>query len=262
MANALPYCGAPPLPDNLSWNLDPLLICALGMGAAAYLFAYQRSPLDTRRNLHPFAFICGWLILTVSFVSPLCNLSVALFSARIAQHMILVIAAAPLLIMGGADLLISRRFTSFDRCEKIETFASPLLFAFVLWFWHMPKPYDATLGPHVIYWSMELSLLVTSLLLWRCLLRGLTRNPAPAIAAGLFTGLQMTGLGALLVFTPRALFSVHFTTTEAWGLSPLQDQQVGGLIMWLPFGLVLAAHAAFAIGVFLQGLDRKAVTAR
>jgi len=254
---ALAYCGAPPVPDAVAWNFDPALIAAFFIAAAIYGVAYIRLPLADRRVMRPWAFTLGWLVLAASFLSPLCNLSVALFSVRIFQHMILVIIAAPLFVIGGVDLLAARAFhIDAARCETLESVASPLLFAFALWFWHMPAPYDATLGPHIVYWSMEISLLATSLLLWRCLLRDLSHNPAPAIAASLFTGLQMTGLGAWLVFAPRAIFSVHFTTTEPWGLSPMQDQQLGGLVMWLPFGLVLAAHLVLCVSAFLGRLER------
>jgi putative membrane protein len=257
----IPYCGIAPSPGSVAWNLDPILIGALVVGAALYAFAIWRWPLSLRGepSLRPLAFAAGWAVLTMAFISPLCNLSVALFSARIGQHMILILLVAPLLVWGGADILVARAFgLEASRREKAETFAAPLLFAFALWFWHMPAPYDATLESHIVYWSMEISLLVTSVLLWRCLLRDLSRNPGPAIAASLFTGLQMTGLGALLVFAPRAMFAVHFTTTEAWGLSPLQDQQLGGLIMWLPFGLILTVHLVGAVGAFMQALERKA----
>ncbi|WP_020174905.1 cytochrome c oxidase assembly protein [Methyloferula stellata] len=257
----VPYCGLPPGPGSVAWNLDPILISVLAVGAGLYILAMRRWPLSMRGEPAPgpLGFAAGWLVLAGSFISPLCNLSVALFSARIGQHMILILAAAPLLVLGGADILFARAF-GFDasRRNKAETFAAPLLFAFVLWFWHMPEPYDATLQSHIVYWSMEISLLATGVMLWRCLLRDLSRNPGPAIAASLFTGLQMTGLGALLVFMPRAVFAAHFTTTEVWGLSPLQDQQLGGLIMWLPFGLILTVHLVGAVGAFMQALERKA----
>jgi putative membrane protein len=257
----VPYCGMAPSPGSATWNLDPILIAALAAGAGLYALALRGYPLSLRGEPSPraWAFAAGWLVLAAAFISPLCNLSVALFSARIGQHMILILLAAPLLVWGGADILLARLF-GFDasRRAKAEVFITALLFAFALWFWHMPEPYDATLRSHMVYWSMEISLLLTSVLLWRCLLRDLTRNPGPAIAASLFTGLQMTGLGALLVFAPRAMFAVHFTTTEAWGLSPLQDQQLGGLIMWLPFGLILTVHLVGAVGAFMQALERKA----
>ncbi len=258
----VPYCGLPPVPGATAWNLDPSLIALFAASAGFYTLARRRSspPLASngRSLFRPRAFAAGWLILAAAFISPLCNLSVALFSARIGQHMILTILAAPLLVLGGVDVMLARLFGwDASHRQKAEAFAAPLLFAFVLWFWHMPVPYDATLQSHLVYWSMEISLLLTSVLLWRCLLRDLTRNPGPAIAASLFTGLQMTGLGALLVFTPRALFAAHFNTTEAWGFSPLQDQQLGGLIMWLPFGLILTVHLVGAIGAFMKALEQR-----
>ncbi len=261
MAAYIPYCGVAPSPGAVAWNLDPILMTALVVGAGLYVLALRHRPLALRGAPLPkaWAFAAGWIVLAAAFISPLCNLSVALFSARIGQHMVLTLLVAPLLVLGGADIVFARLFgIDASRREKVETFAAPLLFAFALWFWHMPAPYDATLQSNLAYWAMEISLLVTGVMLWRCLLRDLAQNPGPAIAASLFTGLQMTGLGALLVFAPRALFAVHFTTTEAWGLSPLQDQQLGGLIMWLPFGLVLTVHLIGAVGAFMRALEQKA----
>lgn len=266
MSNAyIPYCGVAPVPGAAAWNFDPALLTVLITTAGAYALAVRRWEPKQRSepSPRPWAFVAGWTILAIAFVSPLCNLSVALFSARIGQHMVLTLLSAPLLIVGGADLVLARAFgLSAAHPSKLEAVASTLLFAFALWFWHTPGPYDATLQSHTIYWSMKISFLATSLMLWRCLLRDLSSDPGPALAASLFTALQMTGLGGLLAFTPRLLFSTHLTTTEVWGLSPLQDQQLGGLIMWVPFGILLSIHAVGAIAAFMQNAERPGHTSQ
>jgi putative membrane protein len=255
----IPYCGLAPLPGATAWNLDPVLMTILAAGAGLYAVGVRHWEPRKSSGLSPqrWAFAVGWAFLAASFISPLCNLGVALFSARVGQHMVLTLLAAPLLVIGGVDLVLARAFGfNAARRSTSEAIISPFLFAFALWFWHAPGPYDAALKSNALYWSMEISLLATSLLLWRCLLRDLSRNPGPALAASLFTGLQMTGLGALLAFAPRVLFNAHLTTSEAWGLSPLQDQQLGGLIMWVPFGVLLAIHAIGAIAAYMQSADR------
>jgi putative membrane protein len=172
--------------------------------------------------------------------------------------MVLTLLAAPLLVVGGVDVLAARALgLNAGRRGRSEAIAAPIVFAVALWFWHMPQPYDAALQSHFTYWSMEISLLAASVLLWRCLLRDLSLNPGAALAASFFTALQMTGLGALLTFAPRVLFAAHLTTTEPWGLSPLQDQQLGGLIMWLPFGMILTVHVVGALGAYMRAVDRR-----
>lgn len=97
---SIPYCGTAPSPGEVTWNLDPVLIAALIACAGVYILAMRRWPLSMRGAPSPriWAFTAGWLVLAASFISPLCNLGVALFSARIGQHMILILAAAPLLV--------------------------------------------------------------------------------------------------------------------------------------------------------------------
>lgn len=256
----IPYCGVAPTPGSIKWNFDPVLLAILAAGACAYALAFWilKPSERAKLSLHPIAFAAGWIFLVAAFISPLCNLGVALFSARIGQHMVLALIAAPLLVIGGADILVARAFGRDGRqLTQSEIIAAPLLFALALWLWHTPAPYDAALHSHVVYWLMEISLLLTSALLWRCLLRDLSRNPGAALAASLFTALQMTGIGALLAFAPRALFTVHFTTTQAFGLSPLEDQQLGGLIMWLPFGLILTIHVIGAIAATMRNAEQR-----
>ncbi len=240
----VPYCGLSPIPGAVRWNLDPALLAVLLLVAALYAWrVHRKAAISTHEKI---AFFAGWAVAAFAMISPLCNLGVALFSARIVQHMAISLIAAPLLVFGRADLLVLSpfRMSQVVLPNKLESVAGPGLFAAVLWFWHLAGPYDAALTNNIVYWVMDLSLFMTAVLLWRGLLRG---NAGFSLIASVFTGIQMCALGALLALSAHPWFSVHLLTTWAWGLSPIQDQHLGGLIMWVPGGMLLTI---FTIGSF------------
>jgi len=213
------------------FNLDPLLICALA-ALAATQFAWCRASGCRIR-----APLTGWLIVAGCLLSPLCALSVALFSARIAQHMILLLVAAPLIASG---------LPQPGRGSK-GLWPATTAFLLALWFWHMPGPYDATLHSTPLYWAMHGILFGSGVWLWRELIGHDARDTASVLAAGLATSVQMGLLGALLTLGRHAWFSAHYLTTQAWGLTPLEDQQLGGVLMWVPgcFLLLWASLRSF-----------------
>jgi putative membrane protein len=238
-----PYCGAPPLPGEMAWNLDPGLIAALLAGLLlAQGWAAGRG--GDRRIL-----LAGWAVLALLLVSPFCNLSVALFSARVGQHVLMLTVAAPLLALGlGAGRPQRRRSPG-----PAALAAAAGGFALALWAWHLPGPYAATFRSDLAYWAMQGSLVATATWLWRGLLLGAAARPEAVLFAGLATAAQMGGLGALLTFAPRPLFAPHALTTLPWGLAPIEDQQLGGLLMWVPGGLAFAAVALPALARALRG---------
>lgn len=229
MTSVLPYCGAAPTPDALwmRFNLDPVLIVALLILAIVHL---RYAP--PRRS--GFA-LSGWAVAAAAFVSPLCALSVALFAARITQHMILILIAAPLI---GLALPAGP-----PQRARLRLWGSSASFLVALWFWHMPAPYDATFASTSCYWLMHVTLFGSAILLWRELLHHGNALLFDVLGAGVLTSMQMGLLGAVLTMAGRPLFFWHLTTTQAWGLSPLQDQQLGGVLMWVP-GIALFLWAA------------------
>lgn len=92
----------------------------------------------------------------------------------------------------------------------------------------------ATFRSDFIYWAMHLSLFGSSILLWRDLLHHSLDRALTVMAASGFASVQMGLLGAVLTFAGTPLFPIHFNTAPIWGLSPLADQQLGGLLMWVP----------------------------
>ncbi|KFI33764.1 CAAX protease [Haematobacter missouriensis] len=223
-----PYCGPAPTPEALwlSWNADPLVIAPILLLAVWPLHARSR------------AGIVATGVLVVAFVSPLCALSTALFSARVAHHVLLVSIAAPLLA-----LCLPR---SAGRGGELAFLAH----AATLWLWHTPGPYGWALSSDAAYWLMEVTLLGSAVWLWRAIL-------SPETAAGrailllLGVTMQMGLLGALLVFAGRPLFAAHLATTALYGLSPLEDQQLAGLIMWVPAALPYLGVALWRLGGLL-----------
>jgi putative membrane protein len=169
--------------------------------------------------------VAGWSVAAIALMSPLCALSVALFSARIGQHMVLVLVAAPLIGFGLP-------FGESPREWKLWAWTT--VFFAALWFWHMPIPYEATFRSDAVYWAMHATLFGSAIFLWRGLIHHPRGDTVQALGAGASTFVHMGLLGAILAMADRPLFAWHLTTTEAWGLTPLQDQQLGGALMWVP----------------------------
>lgn len=210
------YCGPAPLPDEiwLRWNLDPVLLVAL----AALALTVGRS----RTGAMAVA------VLVLIFVSPLCALSAALFSARVVHHVLLVAVAAPLMALMWPG-------------RKAKSPAVPFMIATAaLWVWHWPPAYDLALSNVAVYWAMQATLLASSFAFWQAVL-----HRQQATGAGLLWILggymQMALLGALLTFAPEAVYAIHAVAPLSWNFTPLGDQQLGGLIMWVPSGLLFAA---------------------
>lgn len=241
-----PYCGAPPTPDVLwsRWNLDPILIGALVAVLALYLIGLLRfaGPGPNIPTWRRAAFVAGWTIGAAALVSPLCALSVSLFSARVAQHMILSLVAAPFVMLGRPGVSLARLWPAaaqhLSSSRSLRALRSPAgstaLFALALWFWHAPGPYDSTFASPLVYWLMHLTVFAAALAVWNVLLETRTASVVAALSVGGVSTLQMTLLGAIITLTPRLLYAPHMLTAPEWGLTQGGDQQLGGLIMWVP----------------------------
>lgn len=250
----IPYCGAPPSPESLwtRWNLDPVLLIILALLLGLYWFGARGTAAPVWRK---FAFLSGWAVLTAALISPLCPLSVSLFSARVAQHMVISLIAAPLLVLGRPREALASVFDSRRRwavgprlTPSQSATASTLAFTAAIWLWHAPGPYDATFTSDLVYWLMHLTVIGTALLLWSVLLDPRPDRAMVALASGAASTLQMTLLGALITLTPHMLYAPHVLAPYAWGLTQATDQQLGGLIMWVPGCTVFLGATLVALG--------------
>lgn len=247
MSSFVPYCGAPPAPGHVAWNTDPVLGSALLLVLLVTARAFRVGGASRLRTAY---FVSGWLILSLALLSPLCNLSVALFSARAVQHLTIILIAAPLIALSGAPALLARHAPSLlgvytaRRIGKL-TPMWPYLFAVIYWFWHFGNPYNSTLQNNVIYWAMQLSIIVSAIGLWYALIGEEKIKALQLVSGSLFTGLQMSLLGALLTFSGVPWYEVHRTTSWVWGMTPLEDQQLGGVLMWAIGGLIVAGFTIY-----------------
>lgn len=219
------YCGPPVVPGEIwsRWNFEPfLLIGLLVLAGLGYL------SLRTSERMQQVSFGAAWTISGVLFVSPLCALTVSFFAARVGHHVALTMLVAPLLA-----LALPARWG-----RQLRLMPALVISTAAFWLWHSPDLYAASFAHPALYWLMQFSLLASFTWLWLGLMRG---TPTAAGIAALSSAIQMGLLGALLVFAPAALYLPHFSTTLAFGVSPLDDQQLAGLIMWVPANLPLLA---------------------
>lgn len=213
----MPYCGAGPAPADWfdRWNLDPVLILLalvlLGVG-------YMVSPRNIRSQMG------AAMVVAVLYVSPLCALGSALFAFRSVHHLALILVLAPLLL---------RATGASGRIPRVSLRVATALQAAVFWAWHVPSVYEAALTSDGAFWAMQASITASAMLWWAALQRA---SPLGACVSLLAQTVQMGVLGALIVFAGRPLYAPHWLTTQPWGLSPLEDQQIAGLVMWVGGG--------------------------
>ena len=227
-----PYCGQAPDPSVLarSWNLDPWLLAALAASFVA-LWMWRKGPLERR------AAVLALAVLAIGFVSPLCALSSALFSARTVHHVLLIAVAAPLIALA----LPKARTGSLAAATAVQ--------AAVFWAWHAPQAYEAALSSDGVYWLMQLSIIGSGVWFWAAA----RAASAPAAVIALLAAMLLMGLlGALLTFAGTPIYAPHFGATMLYGLTPLEDQQNAGLIMWAPAAALYLFAALWRLGRMLS----------
>jgi putative membrane protein len=217
-------------------------------------------------------FVGGWLVLAGALVSPLDALGHQLFSAHMVQHTLLMAVAAPLFVLGRplaawawALAPSARRATGAAlRRPAWRVFwrgaTAPLgawlLHAAVLWLWHVPSWFEAALADTALHAVQHASFLAGALLYWWSVLGTPARAAPGAALASLFTTLLHTGaLGALLALSPTLWYPAYADTAASRGWQALDDQQLGGLVMWAPAGL---AYLAAGLGLVWSRLNRPA----
>ena len=229
----------------------------LGISLALYVTGFIR--LERRgthgrmaRRAHAAAFGAGWLTLALVLLSPLATLSGALFSAHMVEHEAMMLICAPLMVLGrplGMMLwaLPHRMRLAVGRLVRTRTFtvcwgriASPMwawtLHAVALWAWHAPVLFEAAVAHPVIHTLQHTSFLLMALLFWRGIVgEAATRRGTGHAMLLLFTTMVHTSaLGALIALAPGLWYPSYIEPASMLGVDPLQDQQLGGLIMWIP----------------------------
>jgi putative membrane protein len=244
-----------------TWARDPFIIAGLALTAWLYWRGLRRVWRESTRGRkirrwEAWAFAGGWLALFVALVSPLHPWGEVLFSAHMTQHEVLMLVAAPLLVLGrplvpfiwalparwrpAVGGLGKRRGMKALWRFLTNPLAAWALHAVALWVWHVPALFQATLRSDLVHTLQHLSFLGSALLFWWALVHG-RRGLMGYGAAVLYmftTSVHSGVLGALITFAHSPWYPAYANSTTSWGLTPLEDQQLGGLIMWIPAGLV------------------------
>ncbi|HYC56640.1 MAG TPA: cytochrome c oxidase assembly protein [Candidatus Binatia bacterium] len=250
------------------WVLVPLAVTAVLHVAGATRLSRESSPAARRvRRVDNTMFWLGWIALVIALASPLHPLGEVLFSAHMTQHEVLMLVAAPLLVLGrplpallwglpaSGRRILGRAVhaPALVRPWRLLTLplAAWLVHAVALWIWHVPVLFEATLRSDLIHTLQHASFLGSALIFWWALVHG-ARTAAGYGAAVLYlftTSVHSGALGALLTFARTVWYPTYATTASSWGMTPLEDQQLGGLIMWVPAALVyLLAGLLMVVG--------------
>lgn len=258
----LAHAAGPLQPDDLAgaWQLEPGVVILLALSAVLYARGV-RDEVGSRIA----CYWAGLATLALALLSPLHPLGEVLFSAHMAQHEILMLVAAPLLVwsrpahplLRGLPFRLRRyagRFLVSSGVQRVwKSMAAPFsawwIHAAALWLWHVPALFQATLRSEWVHTAQHLSFFISALLFWWALLYGGSRaGPGASVLYVFTTAIHTSVLGALLTFAPVVIYPAYITTAPLWGLTPLEDQQIGGLIMWVPAGVVytVAGLALFA----------------
>ena len=243
-----------------SWPFEPWILACLVLSAGGYALGLWRlwRHAGTGRGVNAAAATAcaaGWLVLVLALANPLDPLGNRLFVAHMVQHELLMIAAAPLLVLGRPLAVWAWALPFEGRRAVGHFFHRPawrvpwqlvtgvlmawLLHALALWLWHVPALFEAALANGALHALQHISFLFTALLFWWSVLGTRTRGAQGIALLSLFTTMVHTGaLGALLTLSPAVWFAAYAATAPAFGLAALEDQQLGGLVMWVPAGLV------------------------
>jgi putative membrane protein len=197
-------------------------------------------------------FIAGLVITLVALFSPLEEMATELFSAHMVQHLILVFVVPPLLVAGWPNVRIVPAIFTIPIVVW-------LLHATAMWVWHLPVLYDAAIATDLVHMMEHGSFLGTGVLFWG-VVAGRFRTIDPLARVGLVfaTALASGALGAVLAFASAPLYDAHLHTTQEWGLTALEDQQLAGGIMWVPPGAVHLIVMLVLLARWLNAMDKAA----
>ena len=252
------------------WIAGPLLFSAALYARGAVLLGRRRP----ERRWRLVSFAAGLSVVALALLSPVDALGGASFAAHMAQHLLLVLAAAPLLILGRPRILLhglpasarravsrARRLPWLHAVERTVTRPLPALGLHVaaIWAWHLPSWYEAALASDWVHAAEHASFLGTGLLFWSVLARAGAASGLGHGAAVLYVfaaATQSAVLGALITMSRIAWYPSHEAGAAAFGLTLLEDQQLAGLVMWVPASVVYLGAALVHFALWLRTAEQ------
>jgi putative membrane protein len=272
--------GAPPpaIPSVLlAWRFDPIVVASLLVAALAYGSAVRRvnraHPANRQPAFRAWCFGAGLAAIALATLSPIEAYEGQLFSVHMVQHMLFELLAAPLLLAGAPITLAlrvasppwRRRLLAVLRSAPIHVLSFPvvawLLFAGVNWGWHFSTLYDQALENELLHYLQHASFLGAALLFWWPVIGADPspwRLPHPVRLLYLFLAMpQNSFLGVALMSASSVLYPHYLSNARSWGPTPLEDQQLGGVIMWVVGDLAFLAGMALVVVLWMRYEDRR-----
>jgi len=237
-----------------SWTFEPGVVLAFAAAAVVYGRGRRRLGPRPRRTV---AFVAGLAALALALISPLDGHASHRFAAHMAQHLLLMIVAAPLLVRARPAAALTaglpKTIALRRHHPRLDVLTHPLvvwgLGTVVLWAWHMPVLYEAALASDLLHAAEHATFLATAYLFWWFVLR--RRTPRPVATLVVFaTGVQSSALGAVLVFASAPLYPGR--------TAGLADQQLAGALMWGPPAFVYLVTMGWLLVRWFGELERLA----
>jgi putative membrane protein len=251
------------------WTLDPSITVPLGLLLALFLIGSSRlrsrSSVERRRS---WLFVLGWLVLALSLVTPLHEGGERSFTLHMIEHELIMLVATFLLAASHAGGQLAWGLPATARRglggrwkvpltwiwrRLTEPVTATILQSVVMWTWHAPGLFDRALGSQAWHVAQHLSFILASLIFWTAML-GTRRGGHLLSAACLFaTSLVEGALGALMALSASPWYPAYAAMDlSGIGLDPTTDQQLAGLIMWIPGGLVHGGAALALLYAWLK----------
>lgn len=263
----------------LGWTADPLVLGMVGLSSAVYARGLvrlrRRAPASGGlRWWEPWAFVLGQLTVLVALVSPLDALSDVLFSAHMGQHEVLMLVSAPLLVLSRPAIPFLFALDERPRAGLAGLLRRPgprrawrwlsaplvvlVLHGVAVWVWHVPVLFEAALASEWVHAVQHACFFGTAALFWWTLVMGRYGGLGYGVGvAWVFVTAMHTGLlGALATIARRPWYS-NSATAARYGLTPLEDQQLAGLLMWVPAGALLLVSALALCAAWLGQAERR-----
>jgi putative membrane protein len=256
-----------------AWRFESWVLALLALSACVYAAGmrnrWRASAQHRNATRQAACFAFGWLTLAAVLGGPIEQWSEHSFAMHMLQHEVLMLVSAPLLVWSRPlatwawalpQAHRARLHPLRDRAWLAHAWrgvtgplGALLLQLVVIWLWHAPRLFDAAVRDPWVHAAQHASFLVGALCFWWATLRSRRAHYAGKSTASLFLTMLITGaLGALLTFAPSVWYDAYAHATSPWGLTPLEEQQLGGLIMWIPGGTVYFATALWLLQGFLR----------
>jgi cytochrome c oxidase assembly factor CtaG/cytochrome c2 len=266
----------------VAWDWNPWAIALLTLAVIGYVLGLLRLGPKERSQIFGAgryaSFALGIMTIFVVLISPLASLDDQLFSMHMIQHLLLMLVAPPLLVwsrpvMAWLWAFPLRRRRAIGHAwigtpglrGSIRLFMHPAVVlainSIALWFWHAPGPYRWALASEGLHTAEHLSFFIPSLAFWSLVLEPYGRRRLGYGVTMLFVaamGMQMSLLGALLTFATRLFYATYGAGATIWGMTPLADQQLGGVLMWVPASVIDLAVMAVLFVAWLNVAEQRA----